>query len=120
MDKIPWPVQTWEGVCEECPAGESNTCIASTRNVREDAACACSRSFDTVSRMDESASKCSSHVGCAQADQVGITCAMEKTCLSGYQNLWTWPQSKLWIRIVYTFCFFCLISAVVIQVPTCR
>jgi len=69
MDKIPWPVQSWAGKCDECPS-----------------------------------------------DQVGITCAMEKECLPGSQNLWSWPQGKLWIRIVYTFFFFVMISAVVIQV----
>jgi hypothetical protein len=69
MDKVPWPVQTWEGVCDECPW-----------------------------------------------DQVGVTCPMQKTCLPGNGNLLSWPQSKLWIRIVYTFFFFVVISAVVIQV----
>jgi hypothetical protein len=69
MDKIPWPMQSWDGECEECPL-----------------------------------------------EEVGVTCPMQKTCLPGYENLYSWPQSKLWLRIAYTFFFFCVISALAIQV----
>jgi hypothetical protein len=41
---------------------------------------------------------------------------MQKTCLSGYGNLYTWPQSKLFGRIAYTFFFFVVVSALSIQV----
>jgi len=49
-------------------------------------------------------------------DQVGVTCEIEKTCLEGYGNLLSWPQGKIWIRMIYTFGFFVMISAVVMQI----
>eukprot|EP00960_Hanusia_phi_P035346 751648-Hanusia_phi.AAC.1 len=48
-------------------------------------------------------------------EEVGVSCPMVNLCL-GKKNLVAWPQSKLWIRILYTFSFFVLISAICLEV----
>ncbi|EKX53016.1 hypothetical protein GUITHDRAFT_101463 [Guillardia theta CCMP2712] len=48
-------------------------------------------------------------------EEVGVSCPMVNLCL-GDRNLVAWPQSKLWLRILYTFCFFVLISAICLEV----